>query len=40
MGEVFSKADLSELPKTKAKVKKRELTKAKSKVRNAALYGI
>ena len=37
---MFSKADLSDLPKTKAKVKKRELTRAKSKVSRAALNGI
>ena len=35
-GEVFTKADLSEVPKAKAKVKKRELcggSKTRSKVR-------
>lgn len=31
-GEVFVKADLSDMPKTKAKLKKRELAKARSKV--------
>ena len=31
-GEVFAKADLSDMPKTKAKLKKRELAKARSKV--------
>lgn len=32
-GEIFTKADLSEVPKTKAsKLKKRELAKARSKV--------
>lgn len=31
-GEVFTKADLSEVPKTKVKLKKRELAKARSKV--------
>lgn len=31
-GEVFAKADLSAVPKTKGKLKKRELAKARSKV--------
>lgn len=30
--EIFTKADLSEVPKTKSKLKKRELAKTRSKV--------